>query len=157
MNSGELYRLGRRLMELSRAAASDPGDPGLPPGEAVVLEDVLAHPGSSVGEIARRTGFAQSHVSETVARLGSSGALEIAADPSDGRRTLVRASERLLGGVFAERGARGVEGAVAEALADPDPEAAERAVRMLEELARLLLPDATRPDGRPARRDEGGR
>lgn len=156
MNTGRLYQLGRRLMEVSRAAASDPGDPGLPPGGAVVLEDVLAHPGSSVGEIADRTGFAQSHVSETVAKLGSSGTLETAADPSDGRRKLVRVSERLLSGVFAERGARGVEEAVTEAMADPDPRAAERAVRMLEELSRLLLPDATRPDERAARREKGG-
>lgn len=124
-------------MEISRAVASDPGDPRIPPGEVMVLEDVLAHPDSSVGEIAERTGLAQSHVSATVARLGASGALNTSADPADGRRTLVRVNERLLGGTFAERGARNIEEAVAGSLADP--EAARRAVGMLEELAGLLL------------------
>ncbi len=124
-------------MEISRAVASDPGDPEVPLGEVMVLEDVLAHLESSIGEITERTGLAQSYVSATVGRLRSSGALHASADPSDGRRTLVHVNERLLGGVFAERGARNVEEAVAEALADP--EAARQAMEMLEELARLLL------------------
>jgi len=148
MNSGQLYLLGRRLMEISRAAASDPDDPELSLGETVVLEDVLAHPDSSVGEITSRSGFAQSYVSTTVAKFRSSGLLETYTDPLDGRRTLVRVNERLLGGGFAERGARSVEGAVAEALDDPDLRVVERAVEMLEELARLLLPDVARRDDR---------
>ena len=151
MNSRRLYLLGRRLMEISRAAASDPDDPEVPLGETVVLEDVLAHPDSSVGEITSRTGFAQSYVSTTVAKFRSSGVLETSTDPLDGRRTLVRMNERLLGGVFAERGARSVEGAVAEAVAGP--EAARRAVEILEELARLLLG----ADGRRGGETGGGR
>ena len=126
-------------MEISRAAASDPDDPEVPLGERVVLEDVLTHPDSSVGEITSRTGFAQSYVSTTVAKFRSSGVLETSTDPLDGRRTLVRMNERLLGGVFAERAERSVEGAMAEALDDPDPRVVERAMRMLEELTQLLL------------------
>ena len=102
-----MYRLGRRLMEISRAAASDPDDPEVSLGEMVVLEDVLAYPGSSVGEIASRTGFAQSYVSVTVATFKSSGAFETAADPADGRRTLVRGERASFGwGLRRTRGAQ---------------------------------------------------
>ena len=140
MNVGKLYRLGRRLTEISHKAASEPGDQEeLPLGEMVVLEDVLAHPDSSVSEITERVGFAQSYISATVARFKASGALETRSDPADGRRTLVRVNERLLDRVFSERGARAVDGAVAEALVDP--QAVERTLGMLEELARLLLCD----------------
>lgn len=144
MNVGELYRLGRRLTEISRKAASEPGDQELPLGEMVVLEDVLAHPDSSVSEITERVGFAQSYVSATVARFKASGALETGSDPADGRRTLVRVNERLLDRVFSERGARTVDGALAEVLVDP--QAVLRTVGMLEELARLLLCEVRREE-----------
>ena len=142
---GELYKLGRRLTEISRDAALNPGDPKLPMGETVVLEDVLTHPGSAVSEISERTGVAQSYVSRVVAQLQSSGTLETKADPADRRRTLVRVADRLSQGVFSERGSRTVDGAIAAAIGDSNSQEAKRAVEMLEELARLLLPGATHP------------
>lgn len=42
--------------------------------------------------IAARTGLPQSYVSESVTRLREQGVFETRADPSDARRTLVRAS-----------------------------------------------------------------
>src|SRR3954452_16774664 len=93
VDGGQLHRLGRRLIELSRQATGEPGDLTLTPGEAAVLEDVITHPGSSVSEIAQRTSFVQSHVSASVARLAQRGVLTAGSDPTDGRRTRVQVTE----------------------------------------------------------------
>src|SRR5205807_233426 len=55
VDGGQLHRLGRRLIELSRAVTTQGSDPALTPGELAVLEDVLRHPDSSVSEIQART------------------------------------------------------------------------------------------------------
>lgn len=59
-------------------------------GVRLVAVDVGYHPGSSISEITERTGFPQSHVSASVARLRDLGVLETEVDPADRRRTLVR-------------------------------------------------------------------
>ncbi|NUP64957.1 MAG: MarR family transcriptional regulator, partial [Nonomuraea sp.] len=92
MNVARMRRLGRRLVELSKAAAGETKGPPLTPGEEAVFEDVLRHPGGTVGEIQARTGFVQSHVSASVARMRERGLLRTAPDPADGRRTLVTAT-----------------------------------------------------------------
>jgi MarR family transcriptional regulator, 2-MHQ and catechol-resistance regulon repressor len=60
-----------------------------PAGQGMVAADVFAHPATSVGEIADRTGLRQSYVSESIARLREQGVVETSADPADGRRTLM--------------------------------------------------------------------
>jgi DNA-binding MarR family transcriptional regulator len=137
MQGGELHRLGKRLVELSAQVAGEPGDLRLTPGELAVLEDVTRHPATSVSEISKRTGFAQSHVSVSVARLKARGLAQTEADAADGRRTRVRATDATVRAV-ARRAARSIEDTLSRTLADPGQ--ASRAAALLEELASLLLP-----------------
>jgi DNA-binding MarR family transcriptional regulator len=136
MDGGQLHRLGKRLLELSGAVTTQAGDPALTPGELAVLEDALTHPGSSVSEIQARTGFVQSHVSASVARLRQRGLVQTTPDPADGRRTRVRVARDARRAIMARAGRR-VDQAIARAVDDPDQ--ARRVTVLLEELARLLL------------------
>lgn len=137
VNGGQLHRLGRRLIELSRQVTGEPGDLVLTPGEAAVLEEAIIHPDGSVSEIAQRTGFVQSHVSASVARLAQRGMLVTGPDPSDGRRTRVRATDQTLNAI-GRRAARRIDDTLASAVADPA--ATQRVTALLDELAQLLLP-----------------
>lgn len=137
VDGGQLHRLGRRLIELSRQATGESGDLVLTPGETAVLEDVIKHPDGPISEIARRTGFVQSHVSTSVARLTARDLLHTAADPADGRRTRVRITEPALAAIT-RRSARRIDDPVRRAVTDPA--AARRVTALLDELAGLLLP-----------------
>ncbi|MFD7732098.1 MarR family winged helix-turn-helix transcriptional regulator [Kitasatospora phosalacinea] len=149
MDGVRLLRLGKRLTELGRAMVTDHASETLSPGEVAVVSDVYQHPGSSVQDIRVRTGFAQSHVSTSVARLRERGLLDAAPDPADGRRTLLSVSALARGYVRA-RAARPAEPLLARAL--PDPAQARRAAELLDELSALLLPApaAPTPAGPPA-------
>jgi len=136
VDGGQLHRLGKRLLELSRAVTTLAGDPSLTPGEVAVLEDALTRPGGSVSQIQARTGFVQSHVSVSVARLKQRGLVDTTSDPADGRRTRVRVSETARQAIMA-RASRRVDDAITHAVADPDQ--AQRVRVLLDELARLLL------------------
>jgi DNA-binding MarR family transcriptional regulator len=111
------------------------GSPGvpLPTGQSLVLRDVFANPGSSITEITTRTALPQSYVSESVARLREQGILETSADRADGRRTLVRLSDKHARDV-ARKGAISVDAALAERLGGTD------AVDVLEAIAQQLRP-----------------
>jgi DNA-binding MarR family transcriptional regulator len=137
MDGGQLHRLGRRLIELSRQVTGEPSDLTLTSGEAAVLEDVLTHPDSSVSEIAQRTGFVQSHVSASVARMTQRGVLATGPDPTDGRRTRVRATDQTLNAI-GRRAARHIDDTLANAVTDPAT--TPRVTALLDELAQLLLP-----------------
>jgi DNA-binding MarR family transcriptional regulator len=143
MNIARLRRLGRRLVELSKPADGD-DQPMLTPGEEAVFEDVLRHPGGAVGEIQARTGFAQSHVSASVARMRERGILETGPDPSDGRRTQVRVADAAMHALF-RRATTPVEEVVRRAV--PDPADADRAVALLKELEALLITDESHGAG----------
>ncbi|MBD0673228.1 MarR family transcriptional regulator [Streptomyces sp. CBMA156] len=137
MDGVQLLRLGKRLTELGRALIIDPASEHLTAGEIAVIADVYRHPATSVQEIRVRTGFAQSHVSVSVARLREQGLLDAAPDPADGRRTLLTASE-VARHAIRSHVARPAEPVIAKAL--PDPEQARRVTELLDELAGLLLP-----------------
>jgi methyltransferase (TIGR00027 family) len=139
MNAGELHRLARRLMEIARAATADHGDPPMSPGELTVFADVMAHPDSSVRDITARTGFTQSHVSASIARLRAAGQAETVTDPADGRRTLVRVTERATTAIV-RRATRPVDDTLAGALYAGDPATVEHVRNLLADLAGLLLP-----------------
>jgi DNA-binding MarR family transcriptional regulator len=147
MDGGELHRLGRRLLELSAQVTGEPGDLRLTPGEIAVLEDVIRHPASSVSETSERTGFAQSHVSVSVARLKARGLAETETDPADGRRTRVRAADSAVQAVT-RRAARSIEDTLSRALGEPGQ--ARRAAGLLQELAALLLSPAPGKDSQQA-------
>lgn len=147
MNATDLFLLGRTLMNVAERA--------LPTGTIntsvrLVLIDVAYHPGSSISQITERTGFPQSHVSQSVARLRELGVLETIVDPSDRRRTLVSSTPAL-----AQHQARaGAATPLPEVLAASLEEAQHRqlgdAVAAIELLAALFTPevlqDASRPD-----------
>ena len=115
----------------------------LPAGARLIVSDVFEHPDSSIGEITARTGFPQSHVSASVARLRDEGMLVVTADPRDRRRTLVRVAFEQRAEQFA---AGTVDDALAAALDTDDPGEVKEVVAMLESLAQRLLP--TPPAGR---------
>ncbi|GAA2014057.1 hypothetical protein GCM10009839_06160 [Catenulispora yoronensis] len=141
MDGVRLLRLGKRLTELGRELVTDPASATLTPGEIAVIADVYGHPGTSVQDVRARTGFAQSHVSTSVARLRERGLLDTGPDPADGRRTLLTASAEARDYIRA-RAADPAEPVLARAV--PDPAAARRVAELLDELATLLLPGPAR-------------
>lgn len=134
MDGVRLHRLGKRLIDLSREVTTSAGDASLTPAEIAVMEDVMKNPDSVVSEIKARTGFAQSHVSESVARLRGRGLIETPVDQADRRRTRVRLSELARQAILARAG-RSAD----EVIAHVVPERAERVTALLDELADLLL------------------
>src|ERR1700729_3865353 len=112
MNPMSLFLLGRKLMQIANDA--------LPQGKTttsvrLIFVDVAYHPNTSIAEITERTGFPQSLVSTSVARLRDLGLLESEPDPRDRRRTLVRTTMAL--NPVAERlESVGVDDILAEAL-----------------------------------------
>jgi DNA-binding MarR family transcriptional regulator len=135
MDAARLQRLGKRLVELSREVVTDARDMPLTPGEIAVLTDAIRHPDSSVTDIHARTGFVQSHVSVSVARLRERRLVQTIADPADGRRTLVRVTDDAISAIM-RRAGRQVDTAIGEAVAGPVE--ARRVVALLDELAELL-------------------
>jgi DNA-binding MarR family transcriptional regulator len=136
VESGQLHLLGRRLIELSRAATSETGDLSMTPAETAIIEDVAKNPGTSLTEIGQRTGFVQSHVSTSVARLHERGVLETTPDPADGRRSKVQVARPAMRAIV-RRARRTINDTILTAVADADT--ARRVTAMLDELAELLL------------------
>jgi DNA-binding MarR family transcriptional regulator len=89
MNGIELFRLGRRLTKVGVHSLPESEFKAMPTSVRMVMVEVFEHPHSTIGQIVERTGFPQSHVSASVARLREGGVLTTKVDPSDGRRTLV--------------------------------------------------------------------
>jgi MarR family len=140
VNAFELFLLGRKLMKLGESAIPSAKPDAEATSVRLVMADIGYHPGSSVTEITERTGFPQSLVSLSVARLRDLGFVETAPDPADRRRTLVRPAE----GAF-RRGSRHaavpVDQVVAEAI---DPGARDRvpeALAALDLLGQLITPE----------------
>ena len=137
MNVDELFLLGLRLQKIAEASIPTEGV-----GEhrtstrsvLVVTADIRDHPGTTVTEIAKRTGMAQSQISDAVARLRGAGAVTAAPDPADGRRTLLSPDPEGSPRVDTVRNAS-VEPALAAATTDP-----EEAMRLLEQLKSTLRP-----------------
>jgi DNA-binding MarR family transcriptional regulator len=139
MTAGELIMLGRHLTRIGTDAMRGQGGSQTPAGLNMVAADVFAHPATSVGEIADRTGLRQGYVSESVARLREQGVVETSTDPADGRRTLVRLAPGHPAAV-ARAAATGVTQTLARALGDPDPATLAQITATLTALARSLQP-----------------
>jgi DNA-binding MarR family transcriptional regulator len=139
MDALDLIVLGRQLARIGETVLRGGPSPAMPTSAGLVLADVLAHPGTSVGEITSRTSMPQSQVSQTVAQLRSQGIVESFPDPGDRRRTLLRVSDqharsvRRAGGVSADA-------ALAGALGDSSAEEAADLIVVLEDLAEWLRP-----------------
>lgn len=147
LTAGQLIMLGRQLTRIGTEAMRGQGGSQAPAGQGMVAADVFAHPATSVGEIADRTGLRQSYVSESIARLREQGVVETSADPTDGRRTLVRLAPGHPGTV-ARAAAAPVAQALARALGDPDPGTIARITVTLAAIARSLQPAEPGPVSR---------
>jgi DNA-binding MarR family transcriptional regulator len=140
----ELFLLGRKLMKLGEAA--------MPPSRLedktaasarLVMSDIFCHPGSSVSEITERTGFPQSLVSLSVARLRDLGAVTTAPDPADRRRTLVRPAESMTDRAQ-RRAAVPVDQTIAAAMSAEAAGHLPEALAALETLGQLMVPEVHR-------------
>ncbi|MFF3863583.1 MarR family transcriptional regulator [Streptomyces sp. NPDC002209] len=146
MDGIELFLLGRALMKLGEEALPEPpGGPGQYAGSTrsvvIVAGDIAAHPDTTVGETAQRTGLPQSQVSTAVARLREAGSVRTAPDPADRRRTLVRPAPTVSDRVAAVRaaGSSKVEDALAKALGTAEAARLPEVTEALELLARHLV------------------
>ncbi|MFE2578537.1 MarR family winged helix-turn-helix transcriptional regulator [Streptomyces sp. NPDC059378] len=142
MNGVELFLLGRTLMKIGEEAIPTEGLADYATGTRsmlVVMLDVYAHPDTTVGEIAARTGLPQSAVSGCVARLRETGSVLATPDPADRRRTLLRQNPEVEGR-RAEVAGTPVDGALGAALGTEDAEEIARTVALLEQLAARLSP-----------------
>ncbi|WP_226898867.1 MarR family winged helix-turn-helix transcriptional regulator [Nonomuraea phyllanthi] len=142
MNGVELFLLGRALMKIGEEAMPTEGI-----GEhstsvrtvLIVVSDLRAHPGTTVGEIAARTGLPQSAVSAAIARLRTAGAVIAETDPADRRRTIIREAPEVSERVTRVRDTP-IDAALAAALGTDDPGRVSETVAALEELAERLIP-----------------
>ena len=144
VNGIELFLLGRTLMKIGEVAIPTDGVGAYATSHRSVLivaSDIRACPGSSVGEIAERTGFPQSKVSACVARLRAAGAIDTAVDPDDRRRLLVRPAAEVSARV-AEVRAAPVDAALATAIGTDDQQRIAEVMAALDTLARHLTPQA---------------
>jgi DNA-binding MarR family transcriptional regulator len=148
MNAVELYLLGRKLMKIAEEALPRPATGGPPTSVRMILIDIAEHPDSSVGEIAARTGFPQSHVSMSIARLRELGALVTSTDPRDRRRTLARLAPGIR--QRSQRAAVPVDSVLAAALRSGDPVDLEEVIEALDGLAARLMPANDRPHAQAA-------
>lgn len=140
----DLVVLGRQLAKIGESVMRGSSRSPMPTGATLVLADVLAHPGSSINDITGRTVMPQSHVSEMVAQLVKQGRVESSPDPSDRRRTIVRASRSHLQDV-AQAASVPVDAALLGALGDISHETAKEMIAVLEDLAGRLRPQQPGP------------
>jgi DNA-binding MarR family transcriptional regulator len=142
MNTGELFILSRRLMKVAEDHLPMGPAGGANTSTRLILVDVVANPGTSISEIVVRTGFPQSLVSSTVAKLRDIGVVDSQADPADRRRTLVTVTP--MAGDLARNNpaaAAPVERTLADAMPGASGHQVEEVVAALELLARHLLPN----------------
>jgi SAM-dependent methyltransferase len=145
MNGFELYILGRKLMKIGEEAIPEGADFRRFPGSVrYILTDVFEHPGTSISEITERTGFPESHVSASVARLCADNFVETLADPAARHRMIIRSIRRISSGPT-ERATASVEGPLAAALGGHDQGDVAELVATLESLARRFR-SSRRPD-----------
>jgi MarR family 2-MHQ and catechol resistance regulon transcriptional repressor len=139
MEMSDLYQLGRRLAEI---ALADLGadELGVTAGEFLVLQDLFLNGQSTIGEIAKRTGLAQSRVSTSVQGFAERDWAFSEPDPADRRRTLVRLTDEVRSAGERRRAAR-ADRTLAAALTAAGAKTRERAglEAALERLHELLV------------------
>jgi hypothetical protein len=143
--ASELFLLGRKLMKLGEAAippssrAQAAG--GVPTSVRLVMADIAYHPGSSVSEITERTGFPQSLVSLSVAKLRDFGAVVTEPDPADRRRTLVRPVRGVVRSEGTRHSAVPVDETIAKAIGAEAQDRLPEVLAALELLGELIVPE----------------
>jgi hypothetical protein len=150
--ASELFLLGRKLMKLGEQAI--PPSPraagGVSTSVRLVMADIAYHPGSSVSEITDRTGFPQSLVSLSVAKLRDFGAVLTEPDPADRRRTLVRPAQGVVRKGGTQHSAAPVDETIAKAIGAQAQDRLPEALAALELLGELIIPEVYRLGPEPA-------
>jgi DNA-binding MarR family transcriptional regulator len=158
MNTGELFILSRCLMKVAEDHLPLGPQGGANTTTRLILFDVAANSGTSISEIVARTGFPQSLVSSTVAKLKEIGVVDAGADPVDRRRTLVTvtpmANHRARTNPAA---AAPMERTLTDAMPGASAHEVAEVVGALELLARHLMPDALDGPRGPVATTEGAR
>ena len=95
MTLGELHKLSRALHAIAVTTGSLPNGAARPT-EVMLFEDIARHPHTSVMEISRRTGLAQSRVSHLVYDMIRHESVICTTDPNDKRRKLLHVPSKLL-------------------------------------------------------------
>ncbi|GAA2898604.1 hypothetical protein Acy02nite_84600 [Actinoplanes cyaneus] len=143
MTPVELILLSRTLLKIGEQSLPTPSSgTALPGGErsvVVVMSDIYTNDGTTVTEVARRTGLPQSAVSVAVARLRSAGSVLTSPDPADRRRQLLHRNPAL-SARRQEVAAADIRPALAAALPDGAP--LPEILASLETLNRHLTPAA---------------
>jgi DNA-binding MarR family transcriptional regulator len=137
-----LFLLGRKLMQIAEGALPEGKGPR---SGRLVFVDIAYHPNSSISEITERTGFPQSLVSASVARLREIGLLETEPDPLDRRRTLVRTTPALKT-VQARVPPVSIEEILAREVAADDRDQLADVIAAVELLSRVLTPEVLADD-----------
>jgi DNA-binding MarR family transcriptional regulator len=143
MNGLELFLLGRTLMKLGEEVIPPSGLDQMAPSVRTVLVDVFSNPGSSVSEITERTGFPQSHVSASVAKLRDLGAMVTEPDPADRRRTLVSPAPGMMQKAV-RHSSPPIDETIAAALGPEGQEHLDEVLAALEMLGRVVTPGVHR-------------
>jgi len=130
----ELIWLGQRIAEVGRQQLQVSA-PDVPTAELVVMYDLIDNTPSSIKDIARRTGYAQSRISVAVASLAEKAWIQIEADPSDARRTIAVIPEQARASYLAFQ--QVAEDKLADALLDGVP--ADRRPGLMTALEELLV------------------
>lgn len=138
MDVGRLHKLARVLREIALDATADGGEAPVSAGDVAIAEDIAHHERTSVGEIASRTGLAQSLVSRTVAKMDDAGVVISERDPADGRRRLISIAPTVRTGLFRSRARRPVEPSLRARHPHASDTEVARVLGLLQELTDLL-------------------
>ncbi|HWV34635.1 MAG TPA: MarR family transcriptional regulator [Thermomicrobiales bacterium] len=151
MNLAELHYIGKTLMECAVHGMQALGGKELSSTELMVAESLLVLGPASIGEISRRTGFAQSRISTVVAEMSDRDIVRVRSDERDRRRTIVEISEGARDAV-----ARVSREDAAPALADWFPHAThEQLADLILSLQAAFTAPATEPGARSFAGDTG--
>lgn len=151
MDAAQLYRLARHLREIALESTSNSHEERISASELSVVEDVARHPQAAIGDIARRTGLAQSLISRIVSSLRDAQVFTTAPDPDDRRKLQVSIDSQTRLQVFRERGSRSIEAALQQALPHLEPQELTEAIGLMERLLVYFDAPPVSPGSRPGR------
>lgn len=135
MDVQRLNRLARQLREVALKASQEGAELPISIGELAVFESVAREPDSTITDIVRVTGLAQSRVSKVVRDLAADGVVITTRDPEDRRQTRVRLDPAIRKKAFEDFGSRPISAALAEAVPAQN---ITRIEHLLDELANLI-------------------
>lgn len=150
MDVRRLNRLARQLREIALKASQDGEELPISVGQLAVFEDVARWPDSTISDIVRRTGLAQSRVSKVVGELAEEDVFLVGRDAKDKRQTRVSLDPKVRRQTFEEYGLRPIDGMVAKAAPHLSDAEVRRVIELLAELDALLQPRDPTPNGEAA-------